>query len=1002
MKSKSKIISNPQSDTLRILILEDVPTDAELVKRELRNAGITFTSRFVDTRDDFLKQLEDFSPDIVLSDYSMPQFNGMEALELVKERYPSIPLIIVTGSLNEETATECIKAGADDYVIKEHLTRLGPAVNGAMEKKRLRGEKERVEKRIKHLNLVLYAIRSVNQLIVREKDPDRLIQDTCANLIETRGFLSAWIALLDENGEITTTAESGLGEVFLPMIERLKRGELTECAKRALAKPDVVVIKDPSATCLDCPLAGNYYGKAGISIRIEHGGKVYGLLTISTPIDFMTEEELSLFKEIAGDISFALHAIEIEKESNLAKEVLQRSEFELRKRNRISNIFLTTPDEEMYGEVLQVILDAMESKYGIFGYINEQGSYVCPSMTRDIWDQCQVPDKDIIYPRDMWSGIWGRALIEKKTLYSNEPLRVPEGHLPIHRVLVVPIIYQEKVIGLLQVANKDTDYDEKDKELLESIAGFTAPVLNARLQRDRQEGDKKKFESQLIQSQKMEAIGTLSGGIAHDFNNILGSILGYTELSILGVPEGSKLKKNLTEVFKAGKRAKTLIQQILAFSRKQELEQKPLQLKYIVKESLKLLRSTLPTDIEIKEDIAKDVGVVNADPTQMQQVIMNLCTNAGHAMQKEGGVLTVGLANVELDDIAAAQYVNINPGPYLRFSVSDTGDGITPDVKERIFEPYFTTKAPGAGTGLGLSVVHGIVKSHGGTITVYSEQGKGSTFHVYLPLIQEEAIKPEMDEQAPILTGNERILFIDDEPTLVEIGTLMLDRLGYKVTTRTSSIEALELFREKPNKFDLVITDMTMPKMTGDKLAQELMKIRPDIPIIICTGYSGRISEEKAIGMGIKALVMKPLMMRDIANTVRKVLDEKKEKPAEGLILVIDDDDQFRGMLRQTLEHAGYEVTDAPNGKEGIRVFRENPADLVITDIIMPEKEGIETIKELRRDFPDVKIIAISGGGRIGPVSYLKMAKGLGAQCTLTKPIEREELLKTVMELINE
>jgi len=302
--------------------------------------------------------------------------------------------------------------------------------------------------------------------------------------------------------------------------------------------------------------------------------------------------------------------------------------------------------------------------------------------------------------------------------------------------------------------------------------------------------ERKRLEKELFQAQKMEAIGTLAGGIAHDFNNILGSILGYTELSMLEVPEGSKLKQKLTEVFNAGKRAETLIQQILAFSRKQELKQKPLQLKYIVKESVKLLRSTLPTDIEIKEDIAKDVGVVNADPTQMQQVIMNLCINAGHAMQEEGGILAVGLANVELDDIAAAQYLDMSPGPYLKLSVSDTGYGMTPDVKERIFEPFFTTKAPGEGTGLGLSVVHGIVKSHGGTITVYSEPGKGSTFHVYLPLIQEEAIKPEMDEQAPILTGNERILFIDDEQALADLGKQMLERLGYEVTIKTSSLEA--------------------------------------------------------------------------------------------------------------------------------------------------------------------------------------------------------------------
>jgi PAS domain S-box-containing protein len=387
------------------------------------------------------------------------------------------------------------------------------------------------------------------------------------------------------------------------------------------------------------------------------------------------------------------------------------------------------------------------------------------------------------------------------------------------------------------------------------------------------EEEKIQLQAQLVQAQKIEAIGTLAGGIAHDFNNILAAIIGYAELVKMKLPEDSKFLPNLDQILKSGIRAKTLIQQILAFSRKQELEQKLLQLKYIVKESLKLLRSTLPTDIEIKQDIGKDTGIVNADPTQMQQVIMNLCTNAGHAMQEEGGVLAVGLANVELDDIAAAQYLDMNPGSYLRLSVSDTGHGMTPDVKDRIFEPYFTTKDKGEGTGLGLSVVNGIVDSHGGTITVYSEPGKGSTFHVYLPLIQEEAIKPEMDEQAPILTGNERILFIDDEKALVDLGKQMLEHLGYKVTIRTSSIEALELFKVKSDRFDLVITDMTMPNMTGDKLAKELMKVRPDIPIIICTGYSERISEEKAGSLGIRKFIMKPIVMSDMAKTVREILD---------------------------------------------------------------------------------------------------------------------------------
>jgi len=372
-------------------------------------------------------------------------------------------------------------------------------------------------------------------------------------------------------------------------------------------------------------------------------------------------------------------------------------------------------------------------------------------------------------------------------------------------------------------------------------------------ERKQAEDERKKLEARLRQAQKMEAIGTLAGGIAHDFNNILAAIIGYTELADLQVAEDTKLKENLGEVLKAGGRARELVKQILAFSRQSEQERMPIQMRSIVKESIKMLRASLPTTIEIRQNIESDLATVEADPTQMQQIMMNFCTNALHAMSEEGGILEINLSETELDSYTASQYPDLSPGKYIRLTVSDTGHGIDKDVMERIFDPYFTTKEKEKGTGLGLSVVHGIVKSHGGVITVYSEPGKGSTFHVYIPAIQREVVE-EKDEIEPLPTGHERVLFIDDEPVLVEIGKQMLE------------------FRIKPDQFDLVITDMTMPQMTGDRLARELMQIRPDIPIIICTGYSERITEGKAKGMGIKAFVMKPLVMRDLANTVRKAL----------------------------------------------------------------------------------------------------------------------------------
>jgi len=384
-----------------------------------------------------------------------------------------------------------------------------------------------------------------------------------------------------------------------------------------------------------------------------------------------------------------------------------------------------------------------------------------------------------------------------------------------------------------------------------------------------------KLEDKLRQAQKMEAIGTLAGGIAHDFNNILSAIIGYTELAEYEIPEGSKTREKLKEVLKAGLRAKDLVKQILAFSRQGDQERKPLQISHIVKESLKLLRASLPTTIEIRRNIEPDTGIIEADPTQIHQVMMNLCTNAAHAMNNKGGVLEVEIRNVKVEnqDIGL-EYPNVPPGHYVLLTIRDTGHGISAGVVERIFDPYFTTKEKGEGTGLGLAVVHGIVKSYGGVITVYSEIGKGSTFNIYLPAI-EKKVEEEKETGEAIPTGHQRILFVDDEPALVDIGKKMLEHLGHEVIIRTSSLEALEAFRNNPERFDLVISDKTMPQMTGFDLARELKQIRPDIPIILCTGFSDTTDSDKAKAMGISGLVMKPIVMREMAETIKMVSDGK-------------------------------------------------------------------------------------------------------------------------------
>ena len=384
----------------------------------------------------------------------------------------------------------------------------------------------------------------------------------------------------------------------------------------------------------------------------------------------------------------------------------------------------------------------------------------------------------------------------------------------------------------------------------------------------------KALEAQLQQAHRMQSIGTLAGGIAHDFNNILSAIIGYTELTADCLDKGSLLYNNLQEVLEAGNRAKDLINQILTFSRQSEQDLKPLQLKLIVNDALKLIRATLPSSIEIQTDLKSDAAILG-DQIKIHQILMNLCTNASHAMQEKGGLLSVSLSEVEFDSTLGVNHFDIKPGSYLKLSVSDTGHGMTPTLMEHIFDPFFTTKEKGQGTGMGLSVVHGIVKSHNGTIHAYSEPGQGSTFNVYLPVI-EKRMEQKIRSEKPIPAGTEHILLIDDEESLIKMAKQLLVSLGYTVTSRINSLEAFELFKARPNAFDLVITDLTMPSMSGDELALKIMAVRPDLPVILCTGFSTRITEEKAKSMGIKAFIMKPFIKKDIAETLRKVLDQEQ------------------------------------------------------------------------------------------------------------------------------
>ena len=437
-----------------------------------------------------------------------------------------------------------------------------------------------------------------------------------------------------------------------------------------------------------------------------------------------------------------------------------------------------------------------------------------------------------------------RALIEGRDRVANHEMTLKRGGMTQHLL-----------------ANFDTVVNDRGE--LEEVRGYIFDM-----------SEPKRLEEQLRQSQKMEALGTLAGGIAHDFNNILGVILGYAEIIENGATPESGLERRVKEISRAGKRARDLVNQILNFSRQGPQERHPMTLTPLIKEALKLLRSSVPTNVEIISRMETDQDSVLADPTQMHQIMLNLCTNASHAMKDTGGTLTITLADVTDEDEIVPPEGEGRPERFVRLTVSDTGNGIDPDVVERIFDPFFTTKRQGEGTGMGLAMVHGIVKRHDGYLELENAPGKGATFHVFLPKTTMDE-RPMAEAASELVFREGRILFIDDEKPLTDIGREMLVSCGFDVVTRTSSIEALEAFKHRAHDFDLVITDQTMPNMTGMELAREILKIRPDMPIILCTGFSDAVSYDRLRDIGIGDFIMKPILKHDLIASISRQLSQE-------------------------------------------------------------------------------------------------------------------------------
>jgi len=499
---------------------------------------------------------------------------------------------------------------------------------------------------------------------------------------------------------------------------------------------------------------------------------------------------------------------------------------------------------------------------------------------------------------------------------------------------------------------------------------------------------RKRLEDQLRQAQKMEAVGRLAGGIAHDFNNLLTVILGYGGVLERKLSPNDPLIKNVVEIRKAGERAAALTQKLLAFSRKQVLRPQLVSLNHLVGETEAMLRRLIGEDIELVTELDSAAGHVKADPGQIEQVLMNLAINARDAMPK-GGRLLIETKRQELS-AAAADLRSVKPGAYAVLTVSDTGCGMDDQIKAKIFEPFFTTKDPGIGTGLGLATVLGIVNQSGGSISVYSEVGIGTTFKIYFPLVAEPQVRSETPETGAIQqAGHQTILLVEDDESIRELTSYVLCEHGYKVAEAASAEQALSIFESSPN-FDLLLTDIVMSGMNGHELANRLVSSRPGLKVLYMSGYSERSAVQQGILEPGRSFLPKPFQAEDLLSKLGEVLAKPRNSAK---ILIVDDDVQVRSFVAKLLETEGYHVIQACNGKEAQNCCRQISIDLMITDLVMPEQEGLETIYAIRRSTPGLPVIAISGafGG-----TYLDLAKKLGADAVLKKPFEPGAILGEV------
>ncbi|MEW6264969.1 MAG: response regulator [Thermodesulfobacteriota bacterium] len=814
----------------RILIVEDSESTAMAQAYHLWNAGHTVA--FARTGVEAMSKRTSADAEVVLLDYDLPDMSGLEVFRRIRAEDPEALVVMITGKGNEMVAAQVLKEGAKDYLVKSEamLESLAHVVEQVL-------REEQIRRRLKENEEALR--RSEKELRRAYETLEKRVQERTAELAAINDQLKSEI-IRRRQVETELREQFNFLRVLMDTI------------------PSPIFYKDAEGRYLGCNKAFEEFlgrtreeiiGRTVHEVALENLAAKYHLMDQKV----FTQPGVQIYEEVVR------HSNGTDRHAIFHKAVIRDRQGEITGlvgvmtdityRKQTEEALRREKDKaRSYLDLAGVIFVALDPD-GRVTMINQKGCQILEAREEEVlnqdWFNNFIPERE----REKAGEVFKQLLsgrIEISGCYENS---------------VLSRSGKEKLIAWHNAVLKDDE--GRIIEVLSSGEDVT-------LQR--------KLEAQLIQTQKMEAIGTLAGGIAHDFNNVLSAINGYTELALLELSAGHPARTRLELVLKATKRAADLVNQILTFSRQTELKPRSMITTPILKETLKLLRASLPATIEIRTEIKSENGSILADPTQIHQVIMNLCANAGYAMRETGGVLTVVLDEVTSGDRERSDLPVLPPGDYQMLIVRDTGPGIPTEIIERIFEPFFTTKKSGEGTGMGLAVVHGIVSGCRGEIKVNSQAGRGAEFRVFLPLIQSRISQAEPLKIADLPQGRENILVIDDENAITEVCRDVLARFGYKVTTLTSSLEALKEFRGDPNRFDLVITDHTMPKMTGLELARQLLRLRPDLPIVLCTGFSHQVSEETARRAGVRRVLMKPFETRQMLETIRTILDEASVK----------------------------------------------------------------------------------------------------------------------------